>query len=193
MQLKIWTQKILSLQRQESSWWISFEWATPLIALTHSPSRKNRRQIPEKILVVNELHKQVNEYIEKRYKMTDGRYPFWGWRTIPLGFSKQKVLLASTQCWASILRCRPSRSETNRQSRMASNQYSFLQWKDRIYHYTYFIFTHTAHSPIQAPWDSHVQLLQALFPNKRGLREAEKAIKCFHILQLKRTNRPEKH
>lgn len=68
------------------------------------------------------IRSYMNRWLKKRCKMTERWYPFWGWRTIPLGFSKQKVLLASTQCWASILRCRPSRSETNRQSRAASNQ-----------------------------------------------------------------------
>lgn len=60
-------------------------------------------------------------------KITGRQYPYRGWRAIPLGFSMQKVLLASTQCSASLRRYRPLRSETERQFRWESTQYSFLK------------------------------------------------------------------
>lgn len=68
------------------------------------------------------LETRQNRGMTEEPNMTGRQYPYWGWTTIPLGLSKQKVLLASIQCWASMRRYWPWRSETKMPSSWASTQ-----------------------------------------------------------------------
>lgn len=97
------------------------------IILNHLPVRKSRRQGPARhwpwdVYMSSLLGNRQRKGTKEEPKITGIQYPYWGWRAIPLGLSKQKVLLASTQCSTNLRRYRPSRSETERQFRMASTQ-----------------------------------------------------------------------
>ena len=107
-------------------------------------------------------------------KITGRQYPYRGCRAIPLGLSMQKVLLASTQCSASLRRYRPLRSETERQFRWESTQYSFLKmekWRTRSYSHFTCTFNHTISDPSTFPpgkqGQGETQLTFLQWDNKR--------------------------